>query len=115
MLIKLLLKMWPSLTPIIFYLFWTFIVEGIILKKIFKKKDIIEGEKVVGEKSTKESVRKISKFSLENRQFLIALYLSFALAILSFLYMAFSQPKQDARNYVPAQYQNGKIIPSQIK
>ena len=115
MLLRFLIKIWPALTPILIYLFWVFVIERIILKKLLKKKTIIEGEKVVGEKTTKEAVQKISRFSLQNRQFLIVLYLSMILAILSLLYTAFSEPKKDPTTYVPAQYKDGKILPPQIQ
>jgi hypothetical protein len=84
MFLKLLLKIWPALMPIMVYLFWVFVVEK-ISAKIFKKKDVIEGEKVVGEKST--SSGKVGIFSLQNRCFVTILYMSLILAILSLVAM----------------------------
>ena len=39
--LKLLLKIWPAFIPIIVYIFWVYVVEGVVLKK----EKIIEGEK----------------------------------------------------------------------
>ncbi len=82
--IRILLKLWPALTPIIIYLLWVFLIENILIKKILKKnKDL--NYKVVGEGATVEPVS--SYFSLRNRKFVIAIYLSLILAILSLLYL----------------------------
>ncbi len=105
--------MWPALTPILFYLIWVFVIERIILKKLLKKSDIIEGEKIVGEKSTE--TKKISHFSLENRKFVTALYLSVIIAILTMLFTALLKPNKDTSSYIPASYKNGKIIPPTIR
>lgn len=80
--LKLLLKLWPSLIPIATYLFWVFVVE-----KIFKKKDVIEGEKIVGEKTTE--IKKVGIFSLKNRCFVTILYMSLLLAILTLIASVF--------------------------
>ncbi len=110
---RFILKLWPALTPILFYLFWVFVIERILLKRILKKKTIIEGEKVVGEKTTAE--KKISHFSLENRRFVAVLYLSLILAILTLILSALLTPNKDTSSYVPAQYKDGKILPPKIK
>jgi len=85
--LKLLLKIWPALIPIMVYLFWVYVVERVIVPKFFKKKDTLEGEKVVGEKSTE--VKKAGIFSLQNRCFVVILYMSLVLAILVLVGMAF--------------------------
>ncbi len=92
MLIKLLLKIWPALIPILLYLFWVFVVEKIIIKKFFKKSKIIEGEfKIVGEGETAQPRNlAIPKFSLQNRVFVTVLYLSFILAIIALVLTAIS-------------------------
>jgi hypothetical protein len=91
--LKLLLKIWPAFTPIIVYILWVFVVEGLILKKILKKEEIIEGEKVVGEKTTQKiaenPVKKAGKFSLKNRCFVTIVYMTLVLAILILISMAF--------------------------
>lgn len=110
---RFILKLWPALTPILFYLIWIFVIERIILKKLLKKSDIIEGEKVVGEKSTK--AKKLSPFSLENRHFMIILYSSIIIAILTMIFTALSKPNKDTSSYVPAQYKDGKILPPTIR
>ncbi len=86
MLLKLLLKIWPSLIPITVYIFWVLVIEK-ILQKIFKKKNVIEGEKIVGEKTTE--VKKVGIFSLKNRCFVTILYMSLVLAILTLIASVF--------------------------
>ncbi len=100
MLLKLLLKIWPSLVPIFAYIFWVYIVEGIVVNKVFKKlfqkrdsekdKTVDAEYEVVGEKSTKQDKlsqesEEIGKFSLKNRCFLGVIYLSLILSILSLI------------------------------
>lgn len=87
--LKLILKIWPSLLPIAVYIFWMYIVEGIILKRLLRKKDTIEGQKIVGNKTTKEDVEKLGIFSLKNRCFVVILYMSLFLGILTLLLSAF--------------------------
>ena len=110
---RFILKLWPALTPILFYLIWVFVIERLILKKLLKKSDIIEGEKIIGEKST--NVRKLSPFSLENRKFMVVLYLSIIFAIITLIISALSSPNKDTASYVPASYKDGKIIPPKIR
>lgn len=90
--LKFLLKIYPAFLPIFVYIFWIYVVEGLILKALLKKEKIIEGEKIVGQKATEEKNHppKIAKFSLQNRCFVIILYMSFILAILTLLVSAFS-------------------------
>jgi hypothetical protein len=49
MLIKILLKIWPALVPIVIYIVWSLIIKKIIFK-LKQKNKIIEGEKIIGEK-----------------------------------------------------------------
>ena len=76
---KLLLKLWPALLPIVIYLFWVFVIEKLILQKIFCKKTDIEGEKLVGEGSTE--IKKVKVFSLQSQRFVAVLYSSLVVAI----------------------------------
>lgn len=110
---RFLLKIWPALLPIIFYLFWVFFIEKFIIKKILKKSDIIEGEKIVGEKTTAKKTDKI--FSLQNKKFLITLYLSIIIAILTLIFGVVFGKKNITNNYVPAQYKDGNIIPPKFQ
>jgi len=87
--LKLLLKIWPAFTPIIVYILWVYIIEGVVLKKFLKKEEIIEGEKIVGEKTTQKTAEKVGKFSLKNRCFVTIVYMSLVLAILILIAMAF--------------------------
>jgi hypothetical protein len=96
--LKLLLKIYPAFLPILLYVFWVFVVQKFISKIWLKSKKTIEGEKVVGNKTTSEKVEKeeiitpkISNFSLQNRHFIAVLYLSFLLAILTLIFAAFRE------------------------
>ena len=93
MLLKLLLKIWPSLVPIALYIFWVWLVK--FLKKKNLKKDCINVEVVVGEKSTaadvddQKSKEEFGRFSLRNSCFVTALYISLISAIITLLVTAF--------------------------
>lgn len=84
---KFLLKIWPAFLPIIIYLLWIILIENFLIKKIIRRKDYIEGEKIVGEKATKQEKQ---HFSLKNRRFVITLYASFLIAIITLLSLALS-------------------------
>ena len=74
--------------PILVYIFWTYVVEGLILERLLRRKKIIEGEKLVGEKS--EAAKKTGMFSLQNPCFVTVLYVSFGMAIFTLVMSAFS-------------------------
>ena len=102
MLMKILLKIWPALTPILLYAIWQFFIKRIInriLRKNYRAKNnnsqsnnkekIIEGEFADIDKN-QESQNFSAKqnddytknvFSLENKNFVRILYLSLILAI----------------------------------
>ena len=93
--LKLLLKIWPAFIPITVYIFWVYVFEGVVLRKFLKKKEeVIEGEKIVGEKTTQKpegkTGGKTGKFSLKNHCFVTIVYMSLVLAILILIAMAFS-------------------------
>jgi len=93
MLLKFLLGLWPAFIPIIIYLFWRFFVEKLLSSKIFKRRNTIEtkrvGEELVGKKSTKYQPKE-EIFSLNNDCFLLALYSSFIIAIITLIFAALS-------------------------
>lgn len=91
MLLKLFLKIWPAFLPILVYIFWTYIVDALIVQYFLRKKKIIEDQKIVGEGATYEkSEEKVGRFSLKNRCFVIILYMSLILAILTLIVTAVS-------------------------
>ncbi|MBL6664399.1 MAG: hypothetical protein ISQ34_00985 [Rickettsiales bacterium] len=84
MLLKLILKIWPSLIPITIYILWTFVIEGFLLQKLFKRGKIIETKR-----EKKEYVmEKPGHFSLRNKKFVFVLYASFITAIVTLIYFA---------------------------
>lgn len=65
---------------------WIFIIRNQVVKKILKKKNDIEGEKVVGKKTT--ASLKLEFFSLQNKKFIMVIYISLILAILTLIGVA---------------------------
>jgi hypothetical protein len=105
MLIKILLKIWPAITPILLYIIWEFFIKKLI-NRIFRKnycvknnnsqsnneEKIIEGEFVeVGDKKSDQKFESKSEkiFSLENKNFVIILYISLIIAIACIISFAF--------------------------
>lgn len=78
--LQLLLKLWPALIPIILYVLW-------ILIKKSRQKPITEYE-IVAEKSDKKITKTISDFSLQNKHFIIVIYLTLIFGILAIVTMA---------------------------
>jgi len=95
---KILLKIWPALTPILLYVIWQFFIKRIINRILRKnycaknnnsqsnnKEKIIEGEFADIESEDFESKQNNEQakniFSLENKNFVRILYLSLILAI----------------------------------
>ena len=125
MILKLLLKIWPAITPIIIYCFWLF-VQSIIKKTIAKNTHkklgkIIEATYQEFDSNTEKpthnqvnSQEKISDFSLNNKNFIIVLYFSFFIAIICFLFFAISVPRIENGKYVPAHIEDGKITTGKI-
>ncbi len=93
MLIKILLKIWPALLPIALYIIWRLVIKKIIFK-IKERSKIINGEKIIGEKSSEKSeinnsgnLKKI--FNFNDCNFIITLYISLILMIASLIFLAF--------------------------
>ena len=119
MLLKLLLKIWPSFIPIFSYFFW--IVVQNMVSNYLRRKNYIEGEfEEVDEKGNKvrkptsEAKIKPNHFSLQNKKFILVIYLSLILLIISFLFLSLESPTKNG-NYIPAKNINGKIIPARIE
>lgn len=110
MLIKILLKIWPALTPILLYAIWQLFIKKII-NRIFRKnycvknnnsqsnneEKIIEGEFAEVKKNQENQNFSAQKnhqepnkiFSLNNKNFVIILYLSLILAIVCVISFGF--------------------------
>ena len=86
MIFKLILKIWPSLIPIIVYFFWTYFIEKILINKIFRKGKIIDATK----EKEEYVIEKPGNFSLRNKRFIFVLYISLILAIVTLIYFALS-------------------------
>lgn len=77
--LKFILKIWPALLPIAIYTIWVYIFK----KK--GKKDYIDAEyKIVDEKAKSEQ---IGAFSLQNNVFVLILFSTFLLIILSLIFI----------------------------
>ena len=93
MLIKILLKIWPALLPIALYILWQIVIKKIIFK-IKERSKIINGEKIIGEKSSEKneinnSVNLKKIFNFSDRNFIITLYISLILMIACLIFLAF--------------------------
>ena len=78
--LKFILKVWPAFLPIAIYLIWVFLI------KKNRKKDYIDAEyKVVSEKS-----ETIGAFSLRNSNFVLAIFSTLILIILSLIFIVVS-------------------------
>jgi hypothetical protein len=109
MILRFLLKIWPALAVIFAYLFWVFVIERIILKKLRKAK-VIDGEFI----EINDNSSKAGPFSLKNRGFLFTIYLSLITLIISFLLLAVGTSNAPHGKYIPAEIKEGKIIPGKI-
>jgi hypothetical protein len=116
MLIKILSKIWPALTPILIYILWQYALKRLVNKAMKTNHDkknhklqsdfsdkIIDGEaeEVIGSKVS-EGVHKqgqgnstsqnqqVGIFSLANKNFVVVLYISLIIAIISLIILAFS-------------------------
>ena len=110
MLLKLLLKFWPSLVPISLYLFWVLIIEEIIIKRIVNRKKFTTNYQIIDAKK-QQGNPKPSPFSLKNKLFIAVIFVTILFTILSFFYLAFHDAPQKGQ-YVPAKIENNQIKPS---
>lgn len=113
MLLKLLLKIWPALVPIIIYILW-FLVFKKILKKSGKDK-VINGEfQDVNNKKNEARKELDQSFSLKDPKFIAIIYLSLITAIICFLVFAITSTVKRSGKYEPAELKNGDIIPAKL-
>ena len=117
MIIKLLLKIWPALLPILIYCLW--ILAQRIFNKLWNRKSarIINAtyqEVNPNHKESDQTNDKINDFSLQNHRFIVVLYLSFFVAIICFLFFAIRVQLIEDGKYVPAHMEEGKIVPGAI-
>ncbi len=117
MILKILIELLPALLPIIIYCLWL-LVRGIAREMIVKSAKKKSG-KIID--ATYEEIKKepkfdpiINDFSLQNRQFIIVLYLSLFIAIICFLFFAIRVPHIEKGEYVPAHMENGKVVEGKI-
>ncbi len=96
MITKILLKIWPAITPILLYLFWVFFSTIIVAKvrkfaynfvnkknnNSKKKKKCVDGSYKVVSQDGKEADEFKSKISFSNKNFVISIYLGLILLIL---------------------------------
>lgn len=113
MLIKFLLKIWPSLIPFLLYFLW------IKLRK--KNSKIIDAtyqevDRDGNPKSDqlKSQAKSPGDFSLQNRRFVTIVYVSLVIAIICFLFFAIRVPHVENGKYIPAEIRDGKIVPGKV-
>lgn len=90
MILKILLKIWPALLPLTIYFLWVMTLK--ILTRRGKKGNFVEGEfQEINKDGQKINEQKPSPFSLNNKYFIITLYLSLISLIISFIFFAFTK------------------------
>lgn len=112
MLVKILMKIWPALTPILMYILWQYVLKKIVNKIYNTKKNsanqhnfhtdssgkIIDAEvvEVGGKKTENANESKVENakimqniFSFHNKNFIIVLYISLVIAIFCIISFAF--------------------------
>ncbi len=117
MILKLLLKIWPALIPLLIYCLWLLVrafARKMIAKHLVKKSEKIINATYQEIKPEPKTDPLMSNFSLQNRQFIVVLYLSFFVAIICFLFFAISVPHIEKGQYIPAHIEDGKVIPGKI-
>ena len=88
MIIKFLLKIWPSIIPITLYIIWIFFSKFFIFKQ-----------------------NKSDYFLISNPKFIFVLYLTFISLIISLLLFVINSQKITNGQYTPARLENDVIIP----
>lgn len=90
MLLKIFLKIWPALVPIVLFIIYKlFIVK--LINRLKNKNKTIEGEKVVGDSKTSPQTTNPQKlFNFNDKNLIITLYLSLIIMILCLIILAFN-------------------------
>ncbi|MFM7620716.1 MAG: hypothetical protein ACKO47_03835 [Alphaproteobacteria bacterium] len=90
MLLKIFLKIWPALVPIVLFIIYKlFIVK--LINRLKNKNKTIEGEKVVGDsKTTLQATSPQKLFNFNDKNLIITLYLSLIIMILCLIILAFN-------------------------
>ncbi len=117
MILRILIELLPALLPIFIYCLWLFvraIARRMIVKSLAKKSGKILDATYEEIKNEEKSDPIISDFSLQNRQFITVLYLSFFIMIICFLFFAIRVPRIEKGEYIPAHMENGKVMPGKI-
>jgi hypothetical protein len=117
MILKILIELLPALLPILVYCLWLFvrsIARKMIIRSLDKKANKIIDATYEEVKKESETDKIIGDFSLQNRQFITVIYLSFFIAIICFLFFAIRVPQIEKGKYVPAYMEDGKVIPGKI-
>ncbi|MES2677220.1 MAG: hypothetical protein V4612_02755 [Pseudomonadota bacterium] len=117
MILRILIELLPALVPIFVYCLWLFvrrIARRMIVKNLAKKSGKILDATYEEVKNEEKNDPIISDFSLQNRQFITVLYLSFFIMIICFLFFAIRVPRIEKGRYIPAHLENGKIVPAKI-
>lgn len=90
MLLKIFLKIWPALIPIILFVIYKLIIVKLI-KRLKNKNKTIEGEKIIGNSTTNPQPNNSEKlFNLNDKNLIITLYLSLIIMILCLIILAFN-------------------------
>jgi hypothetical protein len=102
--LKILIKFLPALIPIITYFLWIFLLREIFLLRKTRKE-------LSGSKPKIIDIKKPN--ILSDPKFFLSIILSAVILIVMFIFLAITSIKDKGDIYVPAIYEDGKIVPAQ--
>jgi len=97
--IRLLIKFWPVLIPLLIFILWI-----IIYRKKRNNKKIINGEYIVENKDNLTS-KENKNFSFDNPYFVYMIYATILMFLLSIFLIIYNQDRKTLRNISPKEYQ----------
>ena len=105
--LKLIIKFFPALIPLITYFIWILFLREIFLLKKTKNEALDKQKPKIINMEKQNNI-------LGDPVFIVSALLSFTILVLMFIILAFGNIKNKGDSYTPAKYEDGKIIPAEI-
>ena len=102
--LRILIRFLPALIPVVTYLLWVFLLREIFLLRKTRKE-------LSGSKPKIIDIKRPNIFS--DPKFFLSIILSIVILIVMFIFLAITSIKDKGDTYVPAKFENGKIVPAQ--
>ena len=103
--LKLLIKFFPAFIPLVTYFIWILFLKEIVLLKKTRNSEC-------GNKNPKIINMEKKCTVLNDPKFIISVMLSFVILIIMFVFLAFGNTQSKGDRYIPAKYEDGKIVPA---